>query len=203
MKDIPQPKWFSLIPYQDALLLQQQYIESIEGGGDEIIMGLEHPTVITLGKRGGSIQGLFSQIPVIHTQRGGLATAHEPGQLVIYPIINIQKRKIALRTWVQGLEDVVLSFLREHDLLGTRSMHAGVWIGEKKIASIGLQIVNGISSHGLAINIQNSLEIFSLIEVCGLKEQSMTSMKENGIYISTKEAFFHISQKLQDWIENF
>jgi lipoyl(octanoyl) transferase len=124
--------WLSTVNYSEALLVQKKYAQRVSNGGPEAILGLEHPNVITLGKRGGNVRANDSTIPIIQTQRGGLATAHEPGQLVLYPIINIEQRKIGIRTWVEGIENIVLNFLAEHKLIGSRSVHAGVWIEAKK-----------------------------------------------------------------------
>jgi lipoyl(octanoyl) transferase len=197
-----QTLWLSKISYTKALRLQKEQAKQIHEGGSEVLLGLEHPNVITLGKRGGAVHTTDATIPIIQTQRGGLATAHEPGQLVLYPIINIEKRKIGIRRWVHGIEDILLAFLNEHGLIGTRSVHAGIWLNTKKIASIGLQMQNGISTHGLAINISNPLTIFSHIDVCGLPGLSLTSMNKEGVHITTKDAFFSLSHKLKDWIEN-
>ena len=84
-----QTRWLSTTPYAKALDLQQKYANEVHEGGAEVILGLEHPNVITLGKRGGAVYTSDQTIPIVQTQRGGLATAHEPGQLVLYPIINI------------------------------------------------------------------------------------------------------------------
>ena len=202
MKKTIDTQWLALLDYEEAASLQQMYVQKITKGETEVILGLEHPAVITLGKRGGIVRNQHNNIPIVQTQRGGLATAHEPGQLVVYPIINIQKRNIPLRRWVEGLEDIILSFLGEHTLHGRRAIHPGIWIDHQKIASIGLQIINGISTHGLAINIQNSLDIFSTIEVCGQKQLSMVSMREKGCDISPQYAFFSIAEKIKDWLEN-
>ena len=143
--------WLGLQEYEQALILQKKYVQKIlNKEGSEVIIGLEHPKVITLGKRGGL--AFPKDIPVIQTNRGGLATGHEPGQLVIYPIINIQKRNLRVREWVEILENACIHFLRQYGLTPSRGTHSGLWIEKKKIASIGLQITQGVSMHGISMN---------------------------------------------------
>ena len=133
MKSTIETSWLGLLEYREALTLQQNNVAKVlSTKGTEVIMGLEHPNVITLGKRGGLVY--HETIPVVRTNRGGLATGHEPGQLVIYPIINIQKRQIHVREWVSILEDTCILFLESLGLHPHRGEHSGLWIEQKKIA---------------------------------------------------------------------
>ena len=192
MKDTIDTSWLGLLDYQKALDLQHEHVENILSRGyQEVIMGLEHPSVITLGKRGGIVHPI--DIPIIQTNRGGLATGHEPGQLVIYPIINIQKRQLRVREWVSLLEDSCIDFFHSHGLKPNRDIHSGIWINHQKIASIGLQIKKGISMHGISINICNTLSIFSNMIVCGTPELMLTSLEKENIQVELKTAFIEIT----------
>ena len=190
--------WLGSVEYTKALKTQEQHVQNILDGGNEIILGLEHPSVITLGKRGGSVTR--KNIPIIQTNRGGLATGHEPGQVVIYPIINLKKRNIGIRTWVSILEESIISYLEENRLTPTTGVHSGIWVSEKKIASIGLNIVQGVSMHGISLNVHNSLTIFSDMQVCGIPDLSMTSMKHENIHADPQNVFLRISDFIKEWL---
>ena len=187
--------WLGLLDYEEALRLQQEHVQKVLlEDNSELIMGLEHPSVITLGKRGGQVRS--QNIPIVQTNRGGLATGHEPGQLVIYPIINIQKRQLRIRDWVSILEDACIHFLQEQGLHPHRGEHSGLWIEQKKIASIGLQIVQGVSMHGISMNINNTMSIFSNMEVCGFTNLTLTSLEKENVQMESKAAFTHIAKIL-------
>ena len=195
MNNTIRTSWLGLLDYQKALALQHEQVENIHNQEmPEIILGLEHPSVITLGKRGGLVHPI--EIPIVQTNRGGLATGHEPGQLVIYPIIHIQKRQLPIREWVSLLEESCISFFRNHGLIAHRGVHSGLWIDNKKIASIGLQIKKGVSMHGISINIHNTLSIFSHMEVCGVSELMLTSLHEENVQIQLENAFTEIADIL-------
>lgn len=195
MKQSINTTWLGLLDYAKALAVQQNNVHNIlSGHGKEVIMGLEHPDVITLGKRGGLVYP--QNIPVVHTNRGGLATGHEPGQLVVYPIVHIQKRQLRVREWVSILEDTCIEFLQAQGLLPHRGEHSGLWIQQKKIASIGLHIMQGVSMHGISMNVNNTLSIFSNMEVCGSTNLTLTSLQKEGIQIDTQTAFTQIADTL-------
>jgi len=125
--------WLGMIPYQQGLDTQLHIQTHIHQEKPETILGFEHPPVITFGKRGGTILANHTDIPIVHTNRGGLATAHEPGQLVIYPIIDLQRRKIKVRDWVYGIEEIIITWLLDFQLLGVRDAKAGIWLDSKKL----------------------------------------------------------------------
>ena len=195
-------QWLGHIPYQQGLDIQEEIRAHVHHEKPETILGFEHPSVITFGKRGGTLIIDQPHIPVVHTNRGGLATAHEPGQLVLYPIIDLQQRNIKIRDWVHGVEEVILHWLQDFHLTGTRDPRAGIWLGEEKIASIGFHISNGISTHGIAINICNDLHIFEKIEACGSSHTKPTSLKKQGIVSTPAESFSALSIKLKEWLDS-
>ena len=177
-----------MIDYNEAWKLQSDIVSArVKGIIDtDIILFLEHPTVFTLGRRGGLDHLLVSEeflktsgIPIVHVERGGNITFHGPGQLVAYPIVNLKARNIGVVDFVEALEDVMLATVRAWDIEAERnSANRGIWVGNNKMGSIGLAIRKGISFHGLALNVNVDLTPFSWIQPCGLQGVCMTSMKQ-------------------------
>lgn len=175
-----------MMDYQKALDLQHHlWSRRVEGGIPDLLLILEHPHVMTLGRRGVLSHLLVSPdvlkamgIPIFHTERGGEITYHGPGQLVAYPIFNLKEYGYRLIHYVSQLEEVILSALRDFGIEGQRdSSNRGVWVDGDKIASIGVAIKRWVSLHGLALNYATDLKYFDLINPCGLKGKRMTSME--------------------------
>lgn len=174
--------------YKEAWKLQSDIVSARVNGiiDTDIILFLEHPTVFTLGRRGGLDHLLVSEeflktsgIPIVHVERGGNITFHGPGQLVAYPIVNLKARSIGVVDFVDALEDVMLGTVRTWGIAAERSpANRGIWVGNNKMGSIGLAIRKGISFHGLALNVNIDLTPFSWIQPCGLQGVCMTSMKQ-------------------------
>ena len=166
--------------YRKALEIQNKTHSQVLNKEDlETILIVEHRDVITLGKRGGAVlEGNHTDIPIIQTDRGGLATCHNLGQLVLYPIINIKSRKIGVQTFICILlKAIKRSLLQIYNLeVVISSSQTGLWYQDKKIASIGMRIKQGVSYHGIAINIYNDLSLFHRIEPCGFSSHSMTNL---------------------------
>jgi len=167
------------------------------------VLIVEHPGVITLGARQSSNKLLISRqdlaqkhIDVVDVRRGGGTTAHNPGQLVFYPILNLQKTGLGINEYIRKLETIGAELLKQLDVHSTRRKGApGLWIGERKIASIGVRVSRFITYHGMAINIQNDLHIFDFIVPCGLDNVEMTSvLKETSKHHSMNQ----IKQKLAE-----
>jgi lipoyl(octanoyl) transferase len=146
---------------------------------DEIWL-LEHPPVFTQGQNGKPEHVLEpGMIPIIKVDRGGQVTYHGPGQLIVYPLINIQRRNINIRQLVTLLENTTIELLKHYQIQGLTQLKApGVYVNQKKIASIGLRIRRGCSYHGLAFNLTMDLEPFSRIHPCGFPELKMTQLTE-------------------------
>jgi lipoyl(octanoyl) transferase len=170
--------------YQKVLDIQKRtHIEVQEHRRFECIYLVEHHPVITLGRRGGLIvqnaQSKKTSVPVVQTQRGGLATCHNYGQLVIYPIIHIKKRKIGIKRFIclllQSIKMAIDSLFEIEVYIS--AAQTGLWYQEKKIASIGMRIEKGVSYHGIAINVYNDLSLFQLIEPCGFSSTVMANIK--------------------------
>lgn len=204
------------VDYAKAWDLQHQlWSRRVQEEIPDLLLILEHPHVITLGRRGNLSHLLVSpdvleamKIPLFHAERGGEVTYHGPGQLVVYPIFNLRDYGYRLTQYVSQLEEVTLSVLKDFGVEGKRdSSNRGVWVAGEKIASLGVAIKRWVSFHGLALNYATDLKYFSLIEPCGLKGKKMTSMEKIlGRRVPREELVermgFHFKQTFQkDWEE--
>jgi lipoyl(octanoyl) transferase len=172
------------IAYAEAMSLQDALVEArLRDEVPDTLLLLEHPPVITLGRRG-SLSDIYAteatlaryRIDVEHTSRGGLVTYHGPGQLVGYPIINLRARSLRLPSYVQALERAVVAALDEIGVAARIDAdHIGVWTSHGKLAAIGIAQRHGVSLHGFAVNLQPDLSHFSLINPCGIGDLGVTS----------------------------
>jgi len=174
----------------DTLSLQHKLVEQRRDGEiPDTVLIAEHRPVITLGAREAKNKLLASAealaergIDLVRIRRGGGATAHNPGQLVFYPILDLKGLRLGISEYIRQLEQIGIELLEQLDVkCERRKGFPGLWVGEKKIASIGVRVSKGIGYHGMAINIANDLSIFDIIIPCGLEGVEMTSvMKETG-----------------------
>jgi lipoyl(octanoyl) transferase len=198
----PEEIWvcnLGIVPYQDALAIQEQ-LRALRQTGQlpDTLLLLEHPPVYTRGRRSGADDLPLGEdfyrakgIDVVATDRGGKLTYHGPGQLVGYPIMRIDDVHRYLRT----MEDAIVSALAEEGI-AARSRHdegidyTGVWVQERKIASIGVHVSRGVTTHGFAVNVRNDLEPFSWVLACGLPDVTMTSLAgEAGVECESLSCF--------------
>ncbi|MGD2187916.1 MAG: lipoyl(octanoyl) transferase LipB [Desulfobacterales bacterium] len=157
---------------------------------NDIVLFLEHPPVFTLGRRGGRECILVSEeflekagVQVIQVERGGNITFHGPGQLVVYPIVDLQTAKIKVVDFVNGLEEVMLRTAANWGIAAERNTaNRGIWVGPHKMGSIGIAVRRGISFHGLALNVHTDLTPFSWIQPCGLQNVAMTTMQNETVH---------------------
>src|SRR5210317_2272350 len=156
---------------------------------DEIWL-CEHPPVFTLGLNASKEHLLApGDIPVVQIDRGGQVTFHGPGQLMVYPLIDIRRANIGVRTLVTALEQSVVDLASEFDVAAAARADApGVYVEGNKLASVGLRIRRGASFHGMALNVDGDLEPFSRINPCGYKELEMADLKRLGIELSLEDA---------------
>jgi lipoic acid synthetase len=184
--------------YREVLELQQRLCgERRDGRIPDTVLIVEHRPVITLGARQKANKLLASRgelermgIDVVDIRRGGGATAHNPGQIVFYPILNLAQSGLGISEYIRELEAIGMELLRQLGVAsGRRKGFPGLWVvrhgspqvGDRKIASIGVRVSRGVTYHGMAINIQNDLSIFEHIIPCGIDEVEMTSAtKETG-----------------------
>lgn len=176
-----------LIEYQEAYHLQRNlHRQRVEGKISDVLLLLEHPPTITIGKSGTLDHVLVSRerlaregMSLFFTDRGGDATYHGPGQLVGYPIVDLRQRGKDLHGYVKKLEEVILRILRDFSIHGDRDeCHPGVWVNGEEIAAIGLSLRNWVSMHGFALNINVDLNHFSFIHPCGFSDRQATSMSK-------------------------
>lgn len=147
------------------------------------IWAVEHPPVFTQGLNGKEENILNpGDIPVVQVDRGGQVTYHGPGQLVLYMLIDLGRRRLGVKDLVRHLEDAVIDSLAEYRILaGRREGAPGVYVGDAKIASLGLRVKRGCSYHGLSFNIDMDLTPFARIHPCGLKGVAVTQLRDLGV----------------------
>lgn len=177
-------EWLGRISYEAALALQNRLVaEYLAGTGPERLLLLEHEPVYTIGRtRDQSSLREPGRLPhpVVETNRGGQATWHGPGQLVVYPILDLQNRGRDLHAYMRFLEEVIILTCEHHGVAATRrEALTGVWVGEKKLASIGVGVRRWVAMHGLALNVEKvSLKAFSHIIPCGIAGVEMTCLEQ-------------------------
>jgi len=173
--------------YKEILDLQRNLRQKrIANEIDDCLLLVTHKPVLTLGKRGKYGNILVSKdvlnekgISIYEIERGGDITYHGPGQLVIYPIIDLKNYKRDIRTFVDRLQNTVISILNDYNIDAHKEdgLHTGVWVDKNKIAAIGLSLSKWVTMHGMAFNINTDLSYFDLIVPCGLTDRGVTSMK--------------------------
>ena len=176
--------------YQDTLKIQESLREQVlSNPSHEYLILVEHEHVYTLGKNANSSNILNKACDIIQTDRGGDVTYHGPGQLVVYPIINLKKRKIGVKSYVKMIEQLISKTLMYYGLeTHVPIKETGVWVEDKKIASIGIHVSRGVTMHGLAININTDLSYFDNIISCGIEGVKMTTIdKELGKKIAMND----------------
>ncbi|MGH7179205.1 MAG: lipoyl(octanoyl) transferase LipB [Tepidisphaeraceae bacterium] len=176
-------------PYRDAWAAQERAHTEVLAGGEEQILLVEHPPVITMGRRG-ETQGvkhlIASQdqlraagVEFVQTDRGGDITFHGPGQIVAYPIVRLNDHKLSVGGYVRGLQEAVVATLASFGVGSRPDREAiGVWVNDAKICAFGVRVKRGVTLHGLALNVSTDLCYFDLIVPCGLTGKSVTSMKK-------------------------
>jgi lipoyl(octanoyl) transferase len=173
-----------LTPYQIAWDLQKQWQQKLiaDPSHPDILLLLEHPPVYTLGT-GSSLEfvkfNADAGYELHRSERGGEVTYHCPGQLVIYPILNLRRHQMDLHWYLRQLEEVVIRLLANYELIAERIPGlTGVWLKDKKVAAIGIKVSRWVTMHGLAINVNNDLSGFEQIVPCGIKDRSVGNLLE-------------------------
>lgn len=179
--------YLQMMPYEAALQLQQSLAQArAEGKIGDVILLLQHLPVFTVGRfKGGKDLLVPSQklaregIAVFHTNRGGGITYHGPGQLVGYPIFNLKEHGLGVREYIWKLEEAIIKSLLALGIQACRlAAYPGVWVGGKKVCSIGIHVSRHITTHGFALNVTNDLRYFECIRPCGLHSEVMTSISQ-------------------------
>ena len=180
--------WLGRVPYGEATALQERVRDQVQGGGGpEHLLLLEHPPVFTLGRSASDTDIVATRewleahgVEVHATDRGGLVTFHGPGQLVGYPIIDLNPDRRDLRRYVRDLQDVLVRTLADFGVEAhgrSEQSLIGVWSGDQKIASIGVHVSRWVTSHGFALNVTTDLSYFGGIVACGLPNVRMASIE--------------------------
>ena len=167
-----------LTEYQRALDIQKTLVkERLDNSTSDTLLLLEHPHVVTLGKQTNPNDVLNNSIPIVKIDRGGSATYHGPGQLIGYIIMDLRSKGISVPILISKIHEIIILTLDELDIKAKRKKNdTGVWINQKKIASIGLSVRNWITYHGFSLNVNTDLERFNTIRPCGYDSQVMTSV---------------------------
>lgn len=173
--------WLGRVPYGEAVELQLAVRDALKSGeGPERFLLLEHPHVYTLGRNADRSDVLRDGVEVAECDRGGQVTYHGPGQLVGYPIVNLSPDRRDIRRYVRDLQEALIRTLAGYGIVarpGEEAAFIGVWVGERKIASIGVHLSRWITTHGFALNVSTDLSYFSGIIPCGLDQVEMTSIE--------------------------
>ncbi len=181
-------QWLGLSKYDQALKAQMDAAANVQEGGRDVVLACEHPNIVTLGKRAQGDSELLVprevlqelKIDVAYIDRGGQAVFHNPGQLVIYPVLSLSRHSLTVKDYVGLLEETTLALLESFGLDVHRSVEPGLWVNDKKIAYFGVRIDHGVTRHGVAINISNDVSVFRVIKQCGMKIDATTLSAEAG-----------------------
>jgi lipoyl(octanoyl) transferase len=198
-------RWLGRVPYETALATQEEIVArkiADPSAPDELLL-LEHEPVYTIGRtpdQSSLRDAAHLPHPVVQINRGGQATYHGPGQLVGYPILDLRSRGQDLHRYLRGLEEVLIVALSGYGVLATRREGlTGVWVGEKKIASIGVGVRRWISMHGFALNVNGDLSPFNEITPCGLAGVKMTNLAlECGRAVEVREVADRLAPIFQE-----
>lgn len=191
---------WGLQAYEPVYAAMAQYTDTRDEHSDDVIWLMQHPPVFTQG-RAGKAEHLLApgDIPVVQTDRGGQVTYHGPGQLMVYPLLDLNRRNVGVSRLVHGLERCVIALLDNHGIAAqARSDAPGVYVGEAKIASLGLRVRKGCSYHGMAVNIDVDLAPFARINPCGYSGLQMTSLALQGLALTGPQVQQLLLQAMAD-----
>lgn len=203
------------LPYDAGLALQSELErQRLDGSIPDTVVVLEHEPVITLGHRGEEANVVAAPtrlrelgIEVRRVSRGGDVTYHGPGQVVLYPIVDLRAARLGAAKFIEILEGCMISVARDQGLVADRiDKKRGVFVGSEKLGAVGIHISHGITTHGLALNVDPDLTHFDLIISCGLREHTVTSLRRSlGRSIAQgvveRGLLFHLAQLLRRDIE--
>ena len=185
-------KFLGRLSYEEGLRCQEKYHKiCVNGGASGFFLALEHEPTVTLGKHASDQDLLLPRdffvqkgIRVHRSDRGGKLTCHMPGQIVLYPILPLDKLGFGVKAYVSLLEQSLLDLLGDHGVKGYLDKdNPGVWIGERKVASLGIRVKERVSYHGLALNVSNDLKLFDWIVPCGMRTCRMTRLQDHTSFI--------------------
>lgn len=189
-----QSRWIGRCPYLDALGIMQKTWEEVQAQpGVLVFLGLEHPAVVTLGKRSGLQEIISSPLPVQQVDRGGQATVHSEGQLVVYPVVNLRTLRWGVKDFIDLLLETTSQTLLGWGISSERVEPAGLQTKDGKIAFLGLRVDQGITRHGLSLNISNDLRHFEGIKACGISQARLSKVEQ---YVANAPS---VENAFKDW----
>jgi lipoyl(octanoyl) transferase len=188
LRESPTLRWLGRAEYEPTWRSMQAFTDSRAETRRDEIWFLEHPPVFTLGMNA-SREHLLNpgSIPVVHVDRGGQVTYHGPGQLVVYPLLDVRRLAMGVRELVVALENAVIALIATWSIAAYGRRDApGIYVAGRKLASIGLRVRRGGSYHGLALNVAVDLEPFGRINPCGYRGLEVTDLRSLGVTITTE-----------------
>ena len=191
------------IPYVKAIKFLEKRVKNIKNRkAKDLLWILEHPTTYTAGIRSAKNEILDKKIKIIKTNRGGKITLHNPGQKIVYFVIDLNKKKKDIRKFITVLENSIIKFLNIYNIKSKADKDKiGIWVNDKKIAAIGVRVSKWIAYHGCSINICNDLNQYKKIIPCGLDNSNITSVKKEGVRLvrnvdkNLKKIFYQMIKK--------
>ena len=193
-----------LCEYETTMVSMQTFTNRREKNTQDEIWLLQHPPVFTRGVSCRQLPNrlLPSTMKVVDSDRGGQITYHGPGQLVVYLLLDLRRRQLGVRSFVSLLETVIIDALGQHGLeAGRRPEAPGVYVGEAKIAALGLRVRSGCCYHGISLNIDLDLTPFSWIDPCGYAGLAVTSVVEQGVTTSIESIQLSVLRELQSGLD--
>ncbi len=188
-----QSNWYGQITYDQGLVLQKQALTQVKEGGDAVVLAMEHSTVLTLGLRSHQdpliehYKSLFTD--VVKIRRGGHLVIHNPGQLVIYPVVDLKKENLGVRDYLCWIVRATKSFLLKLGVESFEKEEPGLFTQKGKMAMFGVGVNRGITQHGLCINISNDLSLFQKISVCNVQGEKVDRLMDYGHNLNLEECF--------------
>jgi lipoyl(octanoyl) transferase len=190
--------WLGRVEYEPTWRAMQTFTNERDADTPDQIWLLEHPPVFTLGMNAAPEHLLApGEIPVVQIDRGGQVTYHGPGQLVVYPLLDVRRAGLGVRQMVMALESAVIEQLASWNIEAVAKRDApGVYVNGRKVASIGLRIRRGSSYHGLAFNVAMDLQPFQRINPCGYRGLEVTDLRSLGVNASVQEVADALAPRL-------
>jgi lipoyl(octanoyl) transferase len=191
-------RWLGRADYEPTWRAMQSFTDTRTATTPDEIWFLEHPPVFTLGMNAAPEHVLGAgDIPVLQIDRGGQVTYHGPGQLIVYPLLDVRRAGLGVRQLVMALENAIIDVLASWNITALARRDApGVYVNGRKVASIGLRIRRGSSYHGLAFNVAMDLEPFQRINPCGYRGLEVTDLRSLGVDASVQEVADALSPRL-------
>jgi lipoyl(octanoyl) transferase len=191
-------RWLGLVPYEPTWRAMQSHVQTRGPDAPDELWFLEHPPVFTLGMNARAEHLLApGDIPVVNIDRGGQVTYHGPGQLVVYPLLDLDRLGLGVRPLVEAIERAIIAAVAGWGIEAhSRRTAPGVYVGERKLASIGLRIRKHRSYHGLALNVAMDLEPFGRINPCGYAGLVMTDLATLGVPTTLREVALELAPRL-------